>query len=139
MAILDSDDDLKKYDPAVTRLLDASYAQSDFAQQRAEAVAWLQRCIDVHNPQGIDRSEEDRADGYLVESADLERAAGYYALYLIYQQAVKQPGDARDQQATHWRRRAYETLNTATVEFDTDGDGDTNYSYRITSARIARG
>ena len=139
MAILNSDDDLKKYDPAVTRLVDATYSQSDFADQRTEALAWLNRCIDLNNPQGIDRSEEDRADGYLLEKEELERAAAYYALYLIYQANIKSAGDPRDVKSGHWRRRAYETLNNATVEFDTDGDGDTNYSYRITSARIARG
>ena len=139
MAILNSDDDLKKYDPAVTRLVDATYSQADFSDQRAEALAWLHRCIDLNNPQGIDQSEEDRTDGYLLEKEELERAAAYYALYLIYQANIKAAGDPRDVKSVHWRRRAYETLNNATVEFDTDGDGDTNYAYRVASARIARG
>lgn len=139
MAILDSDDDLKTYDPSVTRLLDAGYSQTDFSAQRAEAVAWVHRTIDVHNPKGIDPSEADRADGYLVETDELERAAAYYALYLIYQASVKAAGDPRDVQAVHWRARAYQTLNHAVIEFDTDGDGDTNYSFRIASPRLGRG
>ena len=139
MAILNSDDDLKKYDPAVTRLVDSDYSQSDFANQRAEAVAWLQRTIDVHNPQGIDQSEEDRSDGYLLETDELERAAAYYCLYLIYRSAVRTPGDERDLKANHWLARAYQALNTAVVEFDTDGDGDTNYQFAIASPRIGRG
>ena len=52
---------------------------------------------------------------------ELERAAAYYALYLIYQANVKSAGDPRDLKSVHWRSRAYETLNNATVEFDTDG------------------
>ena len=139
MAFLSSDDDLKRYDPAVARLLDQAYSQSDFAAQRAEAVAWVNRAIDIHNPNGIDRSEDDRANGYLVETSDLERAAAFYALYLIHQATGKAAGDPRDVKAAHWRDRAYEALGHAVVEFDTDGDGDTNYRFRIGSPRLGRG
>jgi hypothetical protein len=139
VAVLDEDADLLVYDPAVLRLLDSDYDQEDFSAQRTAALLWLYRCMDVHNPNGIDESEEDRADGYKVETPDLEKAAAYYCLYLIYEAVIKEPGDAFDIKASHWKDRAFETLNMAIIEFDTDGDGDTNYQYNMSSPRMGRG